>query len=554
MRIFLEGSSYALGVVPNSVRLYFNGASDGFLVTDHVGYYNDYKGEVVLFIPKVFEPIFSEVGQEFIDCCSVDGFSVALRNSDTANISVGFLSKFVFIFQLSLVKYLNRCHETVLLSDRDSGHIAHNLSTVQITEFEIVASLMDFYVKHRDLIKFKTMTLDSHKPNRIDWPKTIKKSYPVHDDDNAIYTKFIVKSDQHDASDELLVIYNSLLKYFRDMYGFKVEINQSYSTLKTRNFERFCHSSKKTLKRIKGKYFDDRLKRLYKLLSVYFGIHDGGGKSINKKEYLFVRGYEIVFEDMIDYLISKGEVADRLKNNDDGKIIDHLYKYDSLIDDDEIFYIGDSKYYKQSTSFGRQAIYKQFTYAKNVIQYNVNLFNDGESCCVYRDDLTEGYNISPNFFIQAYIDDLNILSPKADFSSDTSLDKKSNYHFSNRIFDRDSLRLCSFKINFLFVLKSYVMAKPSAISKFRDEAHLEIRRNFIDFYNSEYDFYKVKIDDVEGFVNANFKSVNGKLYRSGADLSSGTLTLGLASSGFNTENKKVLNLLSNASIDRFFIK
>ena len=34
----------------------------------------------------------------------------------------------------------------------------------------------------------------------------------------------------------------------------------------------------------------------------------------------------------------------------------------------EIFYIGDSKYYKYRTPMGKEAVYKQFTYAKNVIQ------------------------------------------------------------------------------------------------------------------------------------------------------------------------------------------
>ena len=109
-------------------------------------------------------------------------------------------------------------------------------------------------------------------------------------------------------------------------------------------------------------------------------------------------------------------------------------------------------------------------------------------------------------------------------------------------------------INFIFVLKSYVLAKPSVVSKFRDEVHFEIRRNFIDFYNSEYDFYKVKVDNVEGFVNTNFKAFNGKLYRSGADLLSGAMTLGLASSGFESENKKLLGMLGDASIDSFRIE
>lgn len=554
MRIFIEGNNYSLEYVPESIRLYFNPVSDGIAVTEHVGYYNDYRGDVALFIPKIFEPLFAVAGQEFVSRCAVDGFSAAYRMLEETEISSAFISKFVFIFQLSLVKYKRRCEETVLLSELSGGYITHNLKQNEATEFEVVASLMDFYAKHKDLIKFKVMSQSCSSPRRVDWRKTIQGKYPIHDGDNTIYAEYISSLDYQDASDELLVVFHSLLKYFKDIYGFKVEVNPSITLIKARSFEKLCHASRRLLKKIKGKYFDDRFKRLYKLLSIYFDLHDGGGKSSDKKEYLFVKGYNLVFEDMVDYLISDESTVSKLKKNDDGKIIDHLYQFDSLIDDDEIFYIGDSKYYKQTTSFGSQSIYKQFTYAKNIIQYNVNLFNDGKPCLPYRDELTEGYNISPNFFIQAYIDDLNISSPVSGFCPDESLKRKSNYHFSNRVFDRDSLRLCSFKINFLYVIKSYVTAKPAVISRFRGEVHSQIRNSFVEFYNSEYNFYKIKVDDIEGFVTANFKLLNGKMYRSSGDVTRGSVTLGLSSLGFEDENRIIFDLLNDVEINKFDIK
>ena len=93
-----------------------------------------------------------------------------------------------------------------------------------------------------------------------------------------------------------------------------------------------------------------------------------------------------------------------LKKNDDGKIIDHIYDYQSLIDTSNIFYIGDSKYYKSNSEVGNLSKYKQFTYAKNVIQFNIDLLNKDKKETYkpkirYRDQLTEGYNITPNFFI-----------------------------------------------------------------------------------------------------------------------------------------------------------
>ena len=75
-----------------------------------------------------------------------------------------------------------------------------------------------------------------------------------------------------------------------------------------------------------------------------------------KDEFIAVRDYNIVFEDMIDKLFTDESLLKHsnknisikdLKNNRDGKIIDHLFKFDSIIDDKSIIYIGDSKYYKQ---------------------------------------------------------------------------------------------------------------------------------------------------------------------------------------------------------------
>lgn len=90
--------------------------------------------------------------------------------------------------------------------------------------------------------------------------------------------------------------------------------------------------------------------------------------------------------------------------------VDHIYSYPSLTtpEDKPIYYQGDSKYYKIGNSITKEVVYKQFTYAR--IGYNgiLNLFLDKETpkeeleqVPKYRDDQTEGYNIVPNFFISA---------------------------------------------------------------------------------------------------------------------------------------------------------
>lgn len=74
----------------------------------------------------------------------------------------------------------------------------------------------------------------------------------------------------------------------------------------------------------------------------------------------------------------------------------------------QTYYIGDSKYYKMGHELGSESIYKQYTYARNVIQWNLDIFNNGnttESGIRIRDDVTEGYNIIPNFFVSAKMDE-----------------------------------------------------------------------------------------------------------------------------------------------------
>ena len=115
-----------------------------------------------------------------------------------------------------------------------------------------------------------------------------------------------------------------------------------------------------------------------------------------------VRKFENVFEAMIDSLISDTRGVEDLKKQDDGKLIDHIFRFNSLVGNlSDIYYIGDSKYYKDDERPKGVALYKQFTYAKNTIQYHVDklhLARKHYQCeklikgdIRYRDTLTEGY-------------------------------------------------------------------------------------------------------------------------------------------------------------------
>lgn len=94
------------------------------------------------------------------------------------------------------------------------------------------------------------------------------------------------------------------------------------------------------------------------------------------QEYLLAKNFNIVFEAMIDELLGdqipdKDKRLRELKEQPDGKLVDHIYQWQNLTNNEEedntVYYIGDSKYYKRGTVIGRESVYKQFTYARNVI-------------------------------------------------------------------------------------------------------------------------------------------------------------------------------------------
>lgn len=100
----------------------------------------------------------------------------------------------------------------------------------------------------------------------------------------------------------------------------------------------------------------------------------------------------------------------------------------------------------------------------------MNLFLDGEDKNDQpqsRDVLTEGYNPIPNFFISA-----RIPSKQNDGEKFLSFDDKElktqingiqlNRQFENRLFDRDTLLLCHYDVNFLYLVSLYGRNKKSA--------------------------------------------------------------------------------------------
>ena len=173
-----------------------------------------------------------------------------------------------------------------------------------------------------------------------------------------------------------------------------------------------------------------------------------------------------------------------------------------------------------------KSLYKQFTYAKNIIQYHfITKKRNKLESIRYRDNLTEGYNFTPNFFISAYIpselnyDSTEIKERKFDDN------KHRISHFENRLFDRDTLWLTHFDVNLLFIMMLYAENDNISQSSFKSELIIKVFKSFQDILTAKYDFYIIsaKEKSLEAFVETHFMLLNGKIYT----LANGALLLAL---------------------------
>lgn len=397
------------------------------------------------------------------------------------------------------------------------------------TYLDIVLSLIKYNQENRDFILFTIKNLHRGN-NKINWTRTISHSQAFVQGDEVVYLNPVNKKRVVNYEEELFIIFFSILHYLNEEYGFRTPINIQYELIKGKQFQQYRNGMGKTrLMQIKYKYFSDTALKLWDLCYAFFENTHRIAINTNAKEYVLAKNFNIVFEAMIDELIGTphNKIPNGLADQDDGKRVDHLYRYKSLIEasNDNIYYIGDSKYYKSNTPIGKEALYKQFTYARNVIQWNLDLFMNDEKeseqkaeraqgTNKLRDDFTEGYNIIPNFFISARQDNLRkgedvirwIDKDKQDFNS---------RQFDNRLFDRDTLLICHYDINFLYVLSLYGRKNESAKSHWREKVRRQFRREIISFIESRFDFFVLepKEGSLQEAVEKNFKKLNGKIFR-----------------------------------------
>lgn len=542
MKILFEGYRYSVDVLQKYISSHFytvHHTDNGIVgVVNYVGYFFNYNLEnpentdAIFILPKVFlnsksEP-FEFAGkkpEDFLDLNDEDN-KVLKENGVAAMV----FELSVWLYQ-AIAFYHQRKSSSKNIENSSIQNVVSNRGEDSATYLDIVLQLRKFYKDHRNLFTFVSI-INNSGHNKIHWAKTISHEQPIIKNNRPAYVNFRTKERVINFDEEIIVLFYSVLDFLKHRFHFQVNVNIQYQLLSHKRIQGMIESCRGTryLKKIRKKYFTDEFVALWKLLYAFFEKAERVANRRYHEETLLIRDFNPVFEDMVDYLISDDDNPKELVAQRDNKLVDHLYHEESLVYNEHIYFVGDSKYYKQDQGprDDSESVYKQYTYAKNIIQRNINViegfeYGDSKHYFHYRDDITQGYNITPNFFISG--------TTKRDtetgkyISSEHQLENISgenmlyNRHYRNRLFDRDTLILQRYNINFLYVLTAYAAQQQISRDAFRKVTRAAFRNDITKALNDHYKVYQICLPDsgndsleIREFVKRNFYELSGRIF------------------------------------------
>ena len=530
MKILIEGYQYQEADVKHILQGFEPYTKNGKTNIDYVGYFFSKEiDDCIFFLPKVLMNEKNEIlFHEDLTPEKILDLDVALQKEWVKKDDYDFLSQFsVWIFRAIKEFYRLNPDSEILLS-KSFSLLDRSENEKDATLLDIILSLIRFNNENQDFFMFTIKNIHSGY-NKINWNKTISQSAAVMQHKTPIYLDPVNKKKQINFDEELLIIFFSILAHVNGKYGFRTPINYNYELISESIFENYLAGyGLIRLRQIKYKYFSDKALQLWNLCYTFFEAAEKINSSAQDCDYLIARNFNIVFESIIDELIGddKTKIDASLKDQPDGKIVDHIFRYSSLINENDIYYIGDSKYYKIGGSLGGNSIYKQYTYAKNIIQFNIDWFfedkqnnrtgDDRRAKVHYRDELTEGYNITPNFFISAEVRDSLSYADDVIKPRDNEKDRHKIFQFENRLFDRDTLWLSHYNVNFLYIIALYARSNIFEKQSFKEKAQKEFKHKITELINSQYEFCVLEPRmgySLQRAIDINFKRLYGKVFR-----------------------------------------
>lgn len=527
MKLLIEEYQYnAKDVVDVLEGLFTLQDVDNKISVSYVGYYYNPSEKVrdcVFVLPKV---LIDEHGLVFgkhdpAKLIHLDRDEVKLEPHEKK-----FLYEFAVWIHRAIVVYNTANENNGIVLRREIENDGNGTKKKSNTLLDVILNLIRFNKENRSFFTFILKNIHSGF-NKINWGKTISSTAAVVQGEEPIYLNPVNKKRQVNFDEELIVISFSILNYVAERFGFRTEIPFGFKLITDNQFKRYINGlGTRRLRQIKYKYYSDIAVRLWDLCYAFFDKAYQIKMSTSQSEYLLVKSFYIVFEAIIDELIGDKDVPAGLQEQEDGKLVDHFYTYKGLIsnreEENDVYYIGDSKYYKIGSDPKGEAVYKQYTYARNVIQWNLNLFLDEKSKdsekdryknIRLRDEITEGYNVIPNFFVSA-----NINPATLSYDDKTEEHKKQppiSRHFNNRLYDRDTLILSHYDVNFLYVLSLYARNNAGAKEAYKSSVREKFRKSIQDILNKSFKFYAMEahadVDSVK-YLKEHFKDVVGKVF------------------------------------------
>ena len=555
MLLFIEGYPYNLNAIVKdglSVRDILKDVvsvpvKEEYYAFGYVGYcYSKAAKDVIFFLPKVVltgerneengdDTIFGAAPHDIIDFSS-DSIIEKFTEEGSKEYKEFLSTLSIWIYRT--ISVYKETHNDNILESKEYQGESRGKKIKYNTLLDVIIALRDFNKNNQDFFTFIAKNVHTGV-NKIQWQKTITSTNPIFLKGQPVYTDPVNRKKMVNFDEELLIIFFSILNFIKEEHGFSFYMNINYQLISHDKIKRSYIGKNygcRRLKQIKYKYFSDKALRIWDLCYAFFDREYKISINRQTEDFLLAKNFDHIFEVMIDTLIGgedKNKLPKELTEQRDGKLVDHMFIGQGLIEQSNFpaeltYYIGDSKYYKRSKNdtvvLGDKSIYKQYTYAKNVIQWNMNLFlddsDDGEQPQL-RDALTEGYNPIPNFFISARIPNKKEGSKFLSFDDAQLVEQANgvqfNRQFENRLFDRDTLLLCHYDVNFLYIVSLYGRANKSKQATWREYVRKNFRQKIQDTFNKLYTFRTIQPragKDCYQFLKENFSQLNGKLYRS----------------------------------------
>lgn len=556
MYILFEEHQYESSVVENILKdIYVLQDVDKKVSVQYVGYfYNPQLHDCVFILPKVLLRDDPDSKQEVLAGVKTpDGKMVTpeqVLTPDSQKLLDREYRKFIYEFSVWVYRALtvfyqaNPTSKAILYKHiirTGKGKRQHTN-----TYLDIVLSLIRYNQENRDFVLFTIKNMHRGN-NKINWNKTIGHSTAFLQESKApVYLKLVNKKRIVNYEEELFVIYYSILNYLNMEYGFKTPVNVQYDLIVGKQFSRYLKGMGRTrLMQIKYKYFSDKALQLWDLCYAFFENSYQIAINAHAQEYILAKNFNIIFEAMIDELIGTphNHIPKGLADQQDGKRVDHLYTDLALTSNDEqanreVYYIGDSKYYKNGHPLTSESIYKQYTYARNVIQWNINLFSSDDTAFDEEDEKkrksdrerfgdihlqdtgTEGYDVIPNFFISAFVEDDHRYNAAKNIRKHTNGKGEHcttvSYQFPDRLFDRDTLFLSQYDVNFLYVLFLYARNKANEKSRWKRQVREIFRNEIREVIQAKYQIYAMRAKlgvDGELYMQKHFYELNGRVFK-----------------------------------------